>query len=219
MYANRGDSVSKEQNVINYYVLCNKLKNIIRTGWKDWRVNKDRLESVAEHIYGTQMLALAMYSEYKYDIDIMKVILMLAVHELEEIKIGDLTYFQISKEEKEKIGHKAVEEVLKSLSIKEDIISLINEFDSQNTKEAKFSYYCDKLEADLQCKIYDEEGLVDLNNQEGNISFYNEKVQELLKKENSWSGMWMSNWQQKAGYDENFMAVSDYAKNNKITDN
>ena len=60
----------KEENVINYYVLCNKLKNIIRTGWTKWNVNKSRLESVAEHIYGTQSLAIAMYSEFEYNIDI-----------------------------------------------------------------------------------------------------------------------------------------------------
>jgi 5'-deoxynucleotidase YfbR-like HD superfamily hydrolase len=52
--------MSKESNVINYYVLCNKLTNVIRTGWKDWNVNRSRLESVAEHIYGVQMLAIAM---------------------------------------------------------------------------------------------------------------------------------------------------------------
>ena len=92
----------KEENVLKYYVLCNKLKNTIRTGWKDWNVERDRLESVAEHIFGVQMLAIAMKSEYKYDIDIMKVIFMLKVHELEEIYIGDLTQFQITKEEKEK---------------------------------------------------------------------------------------------------------------------
>jgi len=58
--------MSKEENVIRYYVLCNKLKNVIRTGWKDWNVKRDRLESVAEHIYGVQMLAIAMYSECNY---------------------------------------------------------------------------------------------------------------------------------------------------------
>ena len=105
----------KEENVINYYVLCNKLKNIIRTGWKDWNVNKNRLESVAEHIYGVQMLAIAMKSEYQYDIDIMKVIFMLAIHELGETVIGDLTMFQISKEEKEKIEHEAVSNILGNL--------------------------------------------------------------------------------------------------------
>ena len=93
--------MSKEENVVKYYVMCNKLKDVIRTGWKDWHVKRDRLESVAEHVYGVQMLAIAMASEYKYDIDILKVICMLAVHELEEVVIGDLTMFQISKEDKE----------------------------------------------------------------------------------------------------------------------
>ena len=88
--------MTREENVLKYYVLCNKLKDVIRTGWKDWHVERTRVESVAEHIYGVQMLALAMHSEYKYDIDISKVIFMLAVHELEEIIIGDLTLFQIS---------------------------------------------------------------------------------------------------------------------------
>ena len=74
--------MEKEKNVINYYVLCNKLKNVIRTGWKDWNVQRERLESVAEHIFGVQMLAIAMKSEYNYDIDILKVIMMIAIHEL-----------------------------------------------------------------------------------------------------------------------------------------
>ena len=44
--------MTKEERVIKYYVLCNKLKNVIRTGWLNWKVNQDRIESVAEHIYG-----------------------------------------------------------------------------------------------------------------------------------------------------------------------
>ena len=54
--------MKKCENVVKYYLLCNKLKNLIRTGWKDWNVQSDRLESVAEHIYGVQMLAIAMKS-------------------------------------------------------------------------------------------------------------------------------------------------------------
>ena len=92
--------MNKEQSVIEFYVLCNKLKNIVRTGWKDWGVKRERVESVAEHIYGVQMLAIAMWSEYKYPIDIAKVIMMLAIHELEEVVIGDLTKFQIDKAQK-----------------------------------------------------------------------------------------------------------------------
>lgn len=57
--------MEKAENVVKYYVLCNKLKDVIRTGWKRWSVKRKRLESVAEHIYGVQMLAIAMHSEYQ----------------------------------------------------------------------------------------------------------------------------------------------------------
>jgi len=206
----------KAENVIKYYVLCNKLKYVIRTGWKDWQVKRERLESVAEHIYGVQMLAIAMYSEYQYDIDIMKVIFMLAIHELEEISIGDLTQFQISKEEKEIIGHKAVEEILKDLVKKDLIENLVWEFDERKTKEALFAHYCDKLECDIQCKLYDEEGCVDITKQEDNTTFDVPEVQELLKKGESWSEMWIDFGQSKYNYDNNFLEVSNYVRNNKI---
>ena len=209
--------MSKEEKVINYYVLCNKLKNVIRTGWNDWKVNRDRIESVAEHIYGVQMLALAMKSEYQYDIDIMKVLYMLAIHELGETIIGDLTQFQISKEEKEKMEHDAVHNILSSLIDGEQIEALFLEFDSRETPEAIFAYQCDKLECDIQSKLYDQEGCVDLEHQEGNATVYNEFVKQLLDDGRSWSDMWIEFCQKKYQYDQNFMAVSDYVKNNMIS--
>ena len=147
--------MSKEENVIKYYVMCNKLKNVIRTGCKIWNVERERVESVAEHIFGVQMLAIAMKSEYEYDIDIMKVVFMLAVHELGEIVIGDLTMFEISKEEKAKREKEAVHKILCGLLDGKEIENLFTEFDSHSTKEAMFAYQCDKLECDLQSKLYD----------------------------------------------------------------
>lgn len=45
-------NMDKAKNVLKYYVFCNTLKDVVRTGWKDWNVNRERLESIAEHIYG-----------------------------------------------------------------------------------------------------------------------------------------------------------------------
>lgn len=209
--------MNKAKNVIEYYVQCNNLKNIIRTGWKNWNVKKERLESVAEHIFGVQMLAIAMYSEYKYDIDIKKVITMLALHELEEIYIGDLTLFEINDGEKAKIGHEAIIKVTNCLNSQNDIVDLILEFDERATKEARFAYYCDKLEADLQAKLYDEEGCVDLDNQSNNDLLLKPDVNKLLKDGRSWSEMWMLFDQERYNYDENFMEVSNYTLNHKIS--
>ena len=208
--------MNKEKNVINYYVLCNKLKNVIRTGWLDWNVTRDRVESIAEHIFGVQMLAIAMKSEYEYDIDLTKVIFMLAIHELGEIIIGDLTQFQITKDEKIKLEHKAVHDILDSLISGEEIEKLFLEFDEKKTPEAIFAYQCDKLECDLQCKLYDQENCVDFNKQENNNSFYHPDVQKYYKEGLNWSEMWLKFGQERYNYDKNFKAVSDYAYNNKL---
>lgn len=203
--------MSKEEKVLNYYLICNKLKHLIRKGWIDWNVKKDRLESVAEHVYGTLMLAIAMKSEYEYDIDILKVIYMLSIHEIGEAIIGDLTIFEITKEEKEKIEHEAVKNILSDLLDGKYIEELFLEFDRKDTKEAIFAYQIDKLECDLQCKLYDEENLVSLNEQEDNKTMNNKIVKELLNNGESWSNMWLKFGQKMYPYDDNFKSVSNYA--------
>lgn len=211
--------MKKEKKVINYYVLCNKLKNVIRTGWKDRNVQKERLESVAEHIFWVQMLAIAMKSEYNYDVDIFKVIMMIAIHELWETIIWDLTEFQVSREEKIRIEHDAVHEILKDLIDWEEIEKIFLEFDEHQTKEANFAYQCDKLECDLQCKLYDEEWCVDLNKQQSCNAIENERVQKLLKENKTWSEMWLQYDMENIPYDENFKEIIRYTLNNKISKN
>ena len=209
--------MSKEKNVVEYYVLCNKLKDVVRTGWKDWNVKRQRVESIAEHIFGTQMLAIAMWSEYNYDIDLSKVLTMLAVHETEEIVIGDLTQFQIEKAKKIEMGHKAVEQIFAKLHNGKTIRDLIFEFDERKTPEAQFAYFCDKLECDIQCKLYDEQKCVDVAQDSAADARRNARVKEMLEKGFSWSEMWIKFGQEKYNYDKNFMAVSEYINQNEIS--
>lgn len=206
----------KIENVLRFYILCNRLKDVVRTGWKMWDVRRERVESVAEHIYGVQMLAIGMYKEFAYDLDFEKIIYMLAVHELEEIIIGDLTVFDISKEEKKKRGKEAVNSILSNLSNSMDINSLIDEFDARETKEALFAYYCDKLECDIQAKLYDEAGCVNVAEQLNNKLLSVERVTKLLESEKSWSEAWIEN-DRKQYADENFLEVLDYIKENQIS--
>jgi putative hydrolase of HD superfamily len=211
------ESISKAKTVVDFYVLCNSLKNIIRTGWKNWNVKRERIESVAEHIFGVQSLAIAMWSQYRYDIDIYKVIFMIAVHELEEIIIGDLTQWDITPDEKINQGHNAVQLILKNLLEKEQIQELVYEFDARQTKEALFAYHCDKLEGDIQSKLYDEERCVDLTKQDGNPTFNDERVQKFLKIGKAWSEMWINFGRNRYNYDPNFTEVSEYVEKNNIS--
>ena len=169
------DNNEKIQKLLKFYLLATELKNKIRSGWIVWNVSKERLESVAEHIYGTCILAIAIDSEFNLNIDLSKVVMMLVLHEIEEIKIGDLTLFdKITDDEKRIIGKEAVTQVLKPLSKKDKYIELIEEFENMQTKESIFAKMCDKLEADIQSKIYCEQGYCDM---------YAENVVHLLKDE------------------------------------
>ena len=208
--------MNKEKNVVDFYVLCNKLKNIIRTGWKAWNVKSERVESIAEHIYGVQMLAIAIWSEYKYNVDLKKVILMLSVHEMEEIFIGDLSPFDMDEKTKEEKGHKAVEKILGNLVKKNEIKNLIFEFDERKTPEAIFAYQCDKLECDIQCKLYDEQNCVNLDAPENKNVIKLDGVADLLKETGSWSGAWIKFGQKTHHYDKNFLNISNYVMKEKI---
>ena len=207
----------RAQSVVEFYVLCNKLKEVIRSGWKTWNVDVERRESVAEHVYGTQMLAIAMWSQYDYDLDMQKVLTMLAVHELEETVIGDLTLFDIDEKSKLEMGHNAVKNILSNMKQGEELEKLIYEFDAKKTPEAIFAFFCDKLECDLQCCIYDKKGGVNLDNQPNNNAIEHITIRSLLESGKSWSEMWLLFSQGKYDYDEHFKAVSDYAKDHFIT--
>lgn len=204
------------KNVINFYMLANSLKDKIRSGWKLWNVSKERLESVAEHIYGTCILAIAIDSEFKVNVDLNKVLKMLVLHELEEVIIGDLTpYDNVSDNEKIEQGKNAVKILLKDLVKKEEYELLLDEFNLHVTKESLFAFYCDKLEADLQAKIYDEQGFTNIHDSRNKV---------LIEKE--WNKLQLENGAKNLsdlfiGYDiinynELFKEICKYIKDNNI---
>ncbi len=208
-----------KQNIevaIRYYKLCTKLKDTIRTGPVVWNAKRERIESVAEHIYGVQMLALSIYYQFGYKLDIMKVIYMLAVHELEEIEIGDLAFFETTREEKLIKGKAATDFILKDFLGRDEISALLDEYNERKTEEAKFAYHCDKLECDIQMKLYDQEGCFDLNNQPNNPIINNSSVRKVLDSEKSISNAWIEFDRSKYEDDKNFIEIIEYLKENDI---
>jgi len=158
--------MNKATHVLDYYYIACRLKEVERTGWREWNISRGgQVERIAEHIYGTQILAAAIFSEYKLALDINKVTAMLAHHETEEIEIGDITPFDgISDEEKKRLGKIGVDKVMRFLDNNEYIRGLIEEFEEGKTKEAQFAYLCDKLECILWAEKYSRTGRILLEN-------------------------------------------------------
>lgn len=177
---------SKYEEIFKFYYLNFKLKDKVRSGWdnRHWNVLSDRIERISEHVVGTIALVIALDSEVgrerKLEID--KVIKTLVIHEIGEILIGDITPFDgITVEQKKKIEHKAMIDVIGNLSNKNELLDLLFDFDEQFSNEAKFAYFCDKIEADLQSKIYQDSGLHhSLDDQSNNCVFKSAKVQKML---------------------------------------
>jgi putative hydrolase of HD superfamily len=207
------------RQVLDFYVLTHQLKDTIRSGWgKIWNISAPRLESVAEHIYGTQMLAIAVASEYKIDVDLTKVALMLAIHELGETIIGDITPWDgVTKEQKSKVEVEAVEKILSKLAAGDKIRELYLEFEQNETKEAKFCKQIDKLEACLQVKIYDEGDFADyVTPREGEIE---ERRQYHWRKGNkTLSKAWIDNEMSLGLFQtDEFLELAEYVRDHAIT--
>ena len=207
---------NKIKNIMSFYTLCSKLKDTIRKGPLTWNANRERIESVAEHIYGVQMLAISIYYQFGYKLDLNKVIYMLAIHELEEIEIGDLAFYETTKEDKLEKGKNATDLILKDLIGKEEISNLLDEYNERKTEEAIFAYHCDKLECDVQMKIYDQEGCFDLNNQPNNPIIDLPSVKKVLDSENSISNAWIEFDRSKFEDDPIFIEIINWLKDNNI---
>ena len=67
-----------------------KLKNLLRRGWLIREI-PNRTESDAEHCYSMTMLALEILAKNDLKLDQLKVLKMIAYHELGEIDAGDMT--------------------------------------------------------------------------------------------------------------------------------
>ncbi len=205
------------KSTMRFYLLATQLKYKIRSGWDEthWNVSKERIESIAEHIYGTCILALSIDSEFETHLDIGKVIKMLVLHELGEVVIGDITPFDnITPEEKMEKEHAAIKEVLGDLIKKEEYFALLLEFDEKKTKEAIYAYHCDKLDADIQAKVYQDMGCQkSLDMQENNVVFKSKKVQQMVQDGAKTAFDIWYEWD-KSLYvdDEKFSAILDYIK-------
>lgn len=184
--------MNETKNIINFYLVANKLKYKIRQGWLEVEIDKDRLESVSEHIYGCLMLVIGMYSEYDLDLDIFKVFKMITLHELEECLMPDFTVrANITKEQKIEKGRECVHRALEGLMKKEEIENLLDEFNAHETKESKFCYMIDKIECDFQAKIYDLEGTFFYDKAREDLPFYGDRATEIDKLSKTASDFWI----------------------------
>lgn len=228
------EEYDKYREVVKYYISNSRLKDKQRSGWdkNHWNIKSDRIERIAEHIISTIYLAIAMESEMGYNdeldfdrnINIDEIVKMLSIHEIGETIIGDITPFDgITPEKKAEIEFKAVQDLLGNLTEKTELLELFSLFESKFSNEARFSYCCDKIEADLQSKFYqDTFQHRNLHDQETNKVMNLDLTKKLIEEGaktpfDIWYGYDKNIYEKYPEFSE-FKDLLDMIKNNNIID-
>ncbi len=123
------------------------LKDLERAGWA--RIGVVGAESVAAHSWGNCLLAVLFAPP---ELDRGHLLAMLVLHDLAEVRVGDLTPFDgVSREEKHRREAMALQAML---SERPDLMGLVEEYVSQASPEARFAHELDKLDMGLQAIRY-----------------------------------------------------------------
>ncbi len=206
-----------KNNVLNFYLLANKLKEVVRTGWNEVKISRDRIESVADHIYGCFALTIGLDSEHELDLNIEKVFKMLVVKELEKVTLEKefTTRNYPTYEERKVNAFETVKKITNGLMKQQELIDLLEEVYQKETKEAKFVNQISKIESDIQAKIYDLSGDFALDNALEDAKHYGEELSnEIIPQMKNASDGWIL-YDRKSYIDEIFKSLSEDIQNLK----
>ena len=132
---------------MEFIVEIDKLKHIER---QSALCDGTRQENDTEHSWHIALMAVLL-SEYanSIDIDLLKVVKMLLIHDLVEIDAGDTFAYDLvgnsDKKQRERVAAKRIFGILPEDQNKE-LLSLWEEFESRATPEARFASALDKLQ-------------------------------------------------------------------------
>jgi putative hydrolase of HD superfamily len=139
--------------ILDFLQIAANLKTVPRQGWIDKLLIKTP-ESVADHSFLMAVMGMVLSDLEHYNTE--KILKMIILHDLAESVIGDLTPEQKLKKEKKELENKTMLKILTILpnDLQDQYIILWNEFQKNESSEAKFVHQIDKLEMSLQAKIY-----------------------------------------------------------------
>ncbi|MDI9864249.1 HD domain-containing protein [Flectobacillus sp. DC10W] len=115
--------------------------------------NSDRNENDAEHSWHLAIMAVVLAEHSNENIDVLKVIKMLLIHDIVEIDAGDTFIYDTQKNhsntDEERLAANRIFGLLPKAQA-EELIEIWEEFEAGETKEAKFAKSMDRLEPLLQ---------------------------------------------------------------------
>jgi putative hydrolase of HD superfamily len=135
--------------ILEFIREIDKVKGIYR---RTKLFDQSRYENDAEHSWHLALMALTLKDYANEKIDVNKVIEMVLIHDIVEIDAGDYIVYTTEKEEKQKKEKAAAKRIFGILpdKLKDEIYALWDEFEAEESPEAKFASAIDRLEPIMQ---------------------------------------------------------------------
>ena len=157
---------------LEFVTETDRLKRVLR---KTCPIGLERRENSAEHSWQVILTALFFHEHTNEPVDILKVIRMLAVHDVVEIDVGDTFHYDKEKHEnleaKELAAANRIFGLLPEDQYKE-YLEIWTEFEARQTPEARYAAAIDRLMAFI----------MNSNNQGGTWLEYQLSLEQVLEK-------------------------------------
>ena len=149
-----------DSELLGPYIRILGLKRLYRQGWLKRGVPEAACESVADHSFGTAVLALLAAGRAPFeDADPGKACRMALAHEIGEVYAGDITPVDgVSREEKYRLERASLLRALSGAPGAGDILALWEEFEEGESPEARLVRRLDRLELGIQAAVYRADG-------------------------------------------------------------
>lgn len=131
------------KNIFEFILEAGKLKSVLR---QTYMPDQNRFENSAEHSWHIILMAICLKDYAREEIQIEKVIKMIALHDLGEIYTGDTILYNQSAEQNNN-EQEALSKMFSTLPphIAQDFLNLWNEFEEGKTNEARYAKALDRF--------------------------------------------------------------------------
>ena len=136
--------MTRLEKQIQFIVEVDKVKNIFR---QTYLSDGERKENDAEHSWHLALSAILLKEYVSEEVDLLKVITMVLIHDLVEIDAGD-TYASAGAKDKREREEKAADRIFSILPTEQGqyFRELWEEFEEYETEEAKYAHLLDNFQ-------------------------------------------------------------------------
>lgn len=143
---------------VKLFMLFDILGDMVRSGMIQWKVDRERLEDVKDHILDLILITKILERYFPSYVDTNKMINYIIVHDLPEAITGDITKFEgVSEEEIERVTQLAIDFLIENFNDMIDFKTLIPAYEERKDLETKIVKMIDKVHSSTTFIKYEAE--------------------------------------------------------------